>query len=101
DESHGGILGRVSRHGGPSRGPRERRRPRHCAGAAHGEQVIQGAYVYNLGRVPYQEAWDLQRSLAAAVSQGAIPDTVLFLEHPPVITVGRRTEEGELHVPDG
>jgi len=51
--------------------------------------------------VPYLEAWDLQRSLAAAVSQGAIPDTVLLLEHPPVITLGRRTDEGELHVPDG
>jgi lipoyl(octanoyl) transferase len=43
----------------------------------------------------------LQRSLAAAVSQGAIPDTVMLLEHPPVITLGRRTEEGELHVPAG
>jgi lipoyl(octanoyl) transferase len=55
----------------------------------------------NLGLVGYQEAWDLQRSLAAAVSQGAIPDTVLYLEHPPTITLGRRTEEGELHVPAG
>jgi lipoyl(octanoyl) transferase len=26
---------------------------------------------------------------------------VLFLEHPPTITLGRRTEEGEVHVPDG
>ena len=63
--------------------------------------MSRGAYLLNLGRVPYSEAWDLQRSLAAAVSQGAIPDTVLFLEHPPVITLGRRTEAGELHVPDG
>src|SRR4029079_17334119 len=60
-----------------------------------------GAYQLDLGRVPYREAWELQRSLAAAVSQGAVPDTVVFLEHPPVITLGRRTEEGELHVPDG
>ncbi|MDQ2911454.1 MAG: lipoyl(octanoyl) transferase LipB [Actinomycetota bacterium] len=43
----------------------------------------------------------MQRSLAGAVSQGAIPDTVILLEHPPVITLGRRTEEGELHVPEG
>jgi len=63
--------------------------------------VTRGAYLLNLGRVPYREAWDLQRSLAAAVSQGAIPDTVLLLEHPPVVTLGRRTEEGELHVPEG
>jgi lipoyl(octanoyl) transferase len=59
-----------------------------------------GAYSMNLGVVDYQEAWNLQRSLAAAVSQGAIPDTVLFLEHPPTITLGRRTEEGEVHVPE-
>jgi lipoyl(octanoyl) transferase len=63
--------------------------------------MTRGAYVLNLGRVPYAKAWDLQRSLAAAVSQGAIPDTVMLLEHPPVITLGRRTEKGELHVPDG
>lgn len=54
-----------------------------------------------LGTVPYGEAWDLQRALAGAVSQGAIPDTVLFLEHPPVVTLGRRTEDTELHIPDG
>jgi len=58
-----------------------------------------GAYLLDLGLVPYQEAWDLQRSLAGAVSQGAIPDTVVFLEHPPVVTLGRRADEGELHVP--
>ena len=62
---------------------------------------MRGAYLLNLGLVPYRQAWELQRSLAGAVSQGAIPDTVLLLEHPPVITLGRRTEEGELHVPDG
>ena len=59
------------------------------------------AYVMNLGCVDYEEAWDLQRSLAAAVLQGAIPETVLFLEHPPTVTLGRRTEPGEVHVPDG
>jgi lipoyl(octanoyl) transferase len=52
-----------------------------------------------LGSVPYLEAWELQRSLAGAVSQGAIPDTVLFLEHPPVVTLGRRTDDGEVHIP--
>ena len=58
-------------------------------------------YVLELGQVPYREAWELQRSIAGAVSQGAIPDTVILLEHPPVITLGRRAEEGELHLPDG
>jgi lipoyl(octanoyl) transferase len=60
-----------------------------------------GAYLLDLGVVPYQEAWDLQRALAGAVSQGAIPDVAVFLQHPPVVTLGRRTDSNELHVPDG
>jgi lipoyl(octanoyl) transferase len=63
--------------------------------------VSRGAYLLDLGLVPYREAWDLQRSIAGAVSQGAIPETVIFLEHPPVVTLGRRTDDGELHVPEG
>ena len=62
---------------------------------------MKGAYVMNLGLVPYREAWELQRSIAAAVSQGAVPDTILLLEHPPTVTTGRRTDEGELHIPKG
>jgi lipoyl(octanoyl) transferase len=57
-------------------------------------------YLMQLGTVPYREAWELQRSLAGAVSQSAVPDTVLLLEHPPVVTLGRRTDEDvELHIP--
>jgi lipoic acid synthetase len=37
-----------------------------------------------LGRVPYREAWALQRSLAARSSE----DYLLLLEHPPVYTLG-------------
>ena len=57
--------------------------------------------VVDLGIVEYREAWDLQRSIAADVAAGTRPDTVLFLEHPPTITLGRRSEPGELHIPDG
>ena len=63
--------------------------------------MSRGAYLLDLGVVPYQEAWDLQRALAGAVSQDAIPDTVIFLEHTPVVTLGRRTGTDELHVPEG
>jgi len=63
--------------------------------------VTTGGYVVHLGVVPYRDAWDLQRAIADAVLGGELPDTVLLLEHPPTITLGRRTEEGELHVPDG
>jgi lipoyl(octanoyl) transferase len=63
--------------------------------------MARGGYAMHLGETPYLEAWELQRSLAAAVSQGAIPDTVILLEHPPVITLGRRAGDEELHVPEG
>ncbi len=63
--------------------------------------MSRGAYLLELKEpVAYAVAWELQRSLAGAVSQGAIPDTVILLEHTPVITLGRRTDESELHVPE-
>ena len=58
------------------------------------------AHILNLGETPYLEALALQREVAAAVQQGRTPDTAIFLEHPPVVTVGKRTEEAELHVPE-
>jgi lipoyl(octanoyl) transferase len=63
--------------------------------------MLAPAHVLDLGTVPYREAWDLQRAIAADVSDGSRPDTILLLEHPPVITTGRRTEPVELHVPVG
>ncbi len=59
------------------------------------------AYLLDAGLVAYSEAIELQRSLAAAVMEGAISETVILLEHPAVVTTGRRTDEGELHLPDG
>jgi lipoyl(octanoyl) transferase len=56
----------------------------------------------SLGETPYLVAWDLQRRIAAGVTDGSRPDTILLLEHPNVVTLGRRTEEAsELHIPDG
>ena len=62
--------------------------------------MTRGANVLNLGVVPYREAWELQRSLAADVAEGSRKDTIVFLEHPPTVTLGRRTGEGELHIPE-
>jgi lipoyl(octanoyl) transferase len=45
--------------------------------------------------VPYMDAWDRQRALLEARADGEIPDTVLLLEHPPVYTAGKRTEDWE------
>ncbi len=47
--------------------------------------------VRRLGVIHYQEALALQEDLVRQRQQELIPDTVLLLEHPPVITLGRRT----------
>jgi lipoyl(octanoyl) transferase len=46
--------------------------------------------------VPYEQAWQRQRDVHAAVLAGTEPDTVLLLEHPPVYTAGRRTQPADL-----
>jgi len=51
--------------------------------------------VVRAGLVPYEQAWQQQRELHAAVVAGDAPDTVLLLEHPPVYTAGKRTEVWE------
>ena len=45
--------------------------------------------------LPYEEAWELQRTMLAERADDAIADTVLLLEHPPVYTAGKRTEPHE------
>jgi len=45
--------------------------------------------------VDYLAAWDLQRDVHESVVSGAIDDTVLLLEHPPVFTCGKRTDAHE------
>ncbi|MBX0327390.1 lipoyl(octanoyl) transferase LipB [Oscillochloris sp. ZM17-4] len=42
------------------------------------------------GRVPYAQAWDLMRQLAADRSAGRAGDSLMILEHPPTITLGNR-----------
>jgi lipoyl(octanoyl) transferase len=62
---------------------------------------VRGLRVLDLGVVRYRQGWDLQRVLAERVANGQLPDTVMLLEHPPTVTLGRRTGPGELHVPAG
>ena len=49
-----------------------------------------------LGRVPYGEAARLQDSLVSARRRDDAPDTLLLLEHPPVITLGRASNPSHL-----
>ncbi|GHF49045.1 lipoyl(octanoyl) transferase [Deinococcus metalli] len=48
----------------------------------------------DLGTVPYRDAWALQRELHAQVLDGSAPPTLLLVEHPPVLTLGRKAREG-------
>ncbi len=45
--------------------------------------------------VDYEAGWQLQRSIHSEVSAGSRPDTVILLEHTPVYTAGKRTEDSE------
>jgi lipoyl(octanoyl) transferase len=42
-----------------------------------------------LGRMPYRAAWERQRALVAARVDGEVGDTLLLVEHEPVLTLGR------------
>src|SRR3954469_25864649 len=46
-------------------------------------------HIQDLGTIPYRDAWTLQEQLHAQVLDGA-EEKILLLEHPPVITMGRR-----------
>ncbi len=52
-----------------------------------------------LGRIPYRQAWDLQHALVDARAAGEIPDTLLLLEHPRVLTLGRNATEEHVLAP--
>ncbi len=49
-----------------------------------------------LGRIPYRDAWELQKRLASVRADGAIPDQLLLLEHPAVLTLGRGADPSHI-----
>lgn len=51
--------------------------------------------VYRLGRVAYADALALQDQLVLQRQAGEIGDTLLLLEHPPVVTLGRKARDGK------
>lgn len=55
--------------------------------------------VVYLGRVDYSTALQLQQTLVHLVKEGRIGHTLLLLEHPPVITLGRNATDGNIVAP--
>ena len=51
---------------------------------------LQDGWIVNLGQAKYLEVLELQRLLVELRQQNLIPDTLLLVEHEPVITLGRR-----------
>ena len=54
--------------------------------------------VRRLGRVPYAEALELQKRLVEQRRADEIPDQLLLLEHPPVVTLGVKSRNDRSHV---
>lgn len=54
--------------------------------------------VRRLGVVPYADGLDLQKRLVEQRKAGEIPDQLLLLEHPPVITLGVKARGGRANV---
>lgn len=52
--------------------------------------------VIDLGVLSWEEAWSIQREYVEKRKAGEIPDTLLFVEHPHVITLGRNAEESNI-----
>lgn len=52
-----------------------------------------------LGVALYAHALRLQHRLVRARAEGSIPDVLLLLEHPPVVTIGRFRGEEDLLIP--
>src|SRR4051812_41527105 len=59
------------------------------------------ARLLDLGTREYGEVWALQRALVAARQRDEIPDTLILVEHPHVITLGRGTHRENLVAPGG
>ena len=54
--------------------------------------------VRRLGRIGYAEGLELQKKLVEQRKAGEIPDQLLLLEHPPVITLGVKTRNSQTNI---
>jgi lipoate-protein ligase B len=54
--------------------------------------MSQETWLIHLGLVPYDQALDLQLAALNARAESRVPDLLLLLEHPPVITLGRAAD---------
>jgi lipoyl(octanoyl) transferase len=60
--------------------------------------VNEAFVVRDLGLTDYREAWERQLEIHRRVAEGEIPPTLLLVEHPPVLTFGRKGGRSHLMV---
>jgi len=60
--------------------------------------AVRSLEVRRLGRMPYQEALELQKRLVEQRRAGTIGDLLLLVEHPSVLTLGVRGDGGRAHI---
>ncbi len=53
------------------------------------------------GLIDYDQALDRQLDLLHKIADGTSPDTLIFCTHPPVVTLGRKTQQGDVFAWDG
>ncbi|SVA53733.1 uncharacterized protein METZ01_LOCUS106587 [marine metagenome] len=52
--------------------------------------------IIRLGRKAYDEVWDRQKKLVDERRLGTVPDTLILVEHDPVYTLGKNSNENHL-----
>ncbi|HMF54336.1 MAG TPA: lipoyl(octanoyl) transferase LipB, partial [Edaphobacter sp.] len=57
-------------------------------------------HLLHLGRISYAEGLAIQKRVVDARKQGLIGDTLLLLEHPPVLTLGRNSSRSNVLASD-
>jgi lipoyl(octanoyl) transferase len=63
-----------------------------------GVRDVRPLNVQHLGLVPYADALELQKQLVEQRRANEIPDQLLLLQHPPVITLGVKGDGGRSHI---
>ena len=60
--------------------------------------TVRTVEVRRLGMISYAEGLEIQKGLVEQRKAGTIPDQLLLLEHPPVITLGVKSRNGRSHI---
>src|SRR5437763_1019214 len=62
--------------------------------------IVRDAWLLDLGRRPYREVWEWQKSLVDRRADDRIPDGLILVEHEPIATLGRRGKREDVLDPN-